>query len=377
MTARATLHTIARPFRWLLARLRRIFFSVRAWVLFILIIIGLLVTYYVLASQVTPFTTDAYVQAYVIQVAPQVEGQVVGVYVKENQSVKAGQLLFEIDPRPFQYKVQLLEAKLIAANYAVAQMEADLAVVKADEDKLVAEEAYAKVVHEQELEIYKQDATTNRKYLDAVQKYKTATAARQRGQAQIKKAEDALAARIGEEHTLVAEVQAQLRDAKLNLEWTKTYAPANGYVTNVQLRQGFYIHTGTPVITFIDTDQIWIVGNFRENTLENVRSGQPANIAFNNYPGTIYQGEVDTVGWGVVQGQGVPSGALPAVNEPANWIRLAQRFQVRIRPPTTESERPLRVGATCSVAIYTNDKHWLNPFTRFWQDVISTFDYLR
>jgi len=362
---------------YLFGRARRVFFSVRAWVLFILIVIGLLVAYYVLASQSTPFTTDAYVQAYVIQVAPQVEGQVVGVYVKENQSVRKGDLLFEIDPRPFEYKVQLLEAKLIAANYQVAQMDAELAVVKADENRLLAEEAYAKVVNEQELEIYKADATTNRKYLDAVQKYKTAQAARQRGQAQIKKAEDALAARIGEEHTLVAEVRAQLRDAKLNLQWTKTYAPANGYVTNVQLRQGFYIHVGTPVITCIDTEQVWIVGNFRENTLEHVRPGQRVGIAFNNYPGTIYAGEVDTVGWGVVQGQGVPSGALPAVNEPTNWIRLAQRFQVRILPHIADGERPLRVGATCSVAIYTRDRYWLNGVTRFWQDVASTFDYLR
>src|SRR5215467_12025710 len=87
---------------------RRLLLSARAWVLFILLVIAALVAYYVLSDRYTPFTTDAYVQAYVIQVAPRVEGQVVHVYVRENQAVKKGDLLFEIDPRPFEYQVALL-----------------------------------------------------------------------------------------------------------------------------------------------------------------------------------------------------------------------------------------------------------------------------
>src|ERR1700760_4351391 len=90
---------------------RGLLLSARAWVLFVLLVIAALVAYYVLADLYTPFTTDAYVQAYVIQVAPRVEGQVVRVRVRENQSVSKGDLLFEIDPRPFDYRVALLEAK--------------------------------------------------------------------------------------------------------------------------------------------------------------------------------------------------------------------------------------------------------------------------
>lgn len=359
------------------SRARRLFFSARMWVLFILLVIAAVVTYYVLANRDTPFTTDAYVQAFVIQVAPRIEGQVVGVYVQENQLVRKGDLLFEIDPRPFQYKVNLLQAKLVQATYQVAQMESELAIVKADEERLIAEEVFARTVHEQEQEIYKQDATTNRRYIDAVQKYKTAQAAQKRGQAQIRKAQDALAAKIGEEHALVAEVRAQLADAKLNLEWTRVYSQVNGYVTNVQLREGFYVHIGTPALTCIDSDQIWIVGNFRENSLERIRAGQRVGITFNNYPGRIFPGTVETVGWGVNQGQGSPSGALPAINEPANWIRLAQRFQVRITPHMPDASYPLRVGTTCSIAIYTRDDYWLNDVTELWQDVLARFDYLR
>jgi len=354
---------------------RRLLLSARAWVLFVLAIITALVVYYVLADRHTPFTTDAYVQAYVVQVATRVEGQVVGVYVQENQAVTKGELLFEIDPRPFEYRVALLEAKRVDAVYQVAQMESDLAAAKAEDARLVAEEAFAKTVYEQEAAIYKQKATTDRKYVDAVQRYNAAQAARQRGIAQTHKVEQALAARIGEEHALVAAVRAQLDEAKLNLEWTRIYAPANGYVTNVQLRVGAYAHVGVPVITCIDGDQWWVVANFRENTLEYLRPGQPVGLTFNTYPGRIFPGVVQTVGWGVDEGQGAPSGNLPAIQEPKNWIRLAQRFQVRITPELPDGY-PLRVGATASAAVYTQDGYWLNPVTRLWQRVVAEFDYL-
>ena len=354
---------------------RRLALSARAWVLFVLSVIAALVVYYVLSDRHTPFTTDAYVQAYVIQVAARVEGQVVRIRVQENQAVKKGELLFEIDPRPFEYRLALLEAKRVDAIQQVAQMESELSAAKADDARLVAEEAYARAVYDQEKEIYKQKATTDRKYLDAVQKYNAAQAARERGLAQTHKAEQALAARVGEEHALVAEVQAQLAEAKLNLEWTHVYAPANGYVTNVQLREGSYVHVGTPVLTCIDRDSWWVVANFRENSLENLRPGQRVGLTFNTYPGRIFPGVVQTVGWGVDEGQGSPSGNLPAVQEPKNWIRLAQRFQVRITPQLPEGY-PLRVGATASVVVYTREGYWLNGVTKAWQRVVATFDYL-
>jgi len=355
---------------------RKLLLSARAWVLFVLLVIAALVAYYVLSDRHTPFTSDAYVQAYVIQVAPRVEGQVVHVYVQENQAVQKGELLFEIDRRPFEHRVAFLEAKRVAAIQQVAQMESELSAARADDARLVAEEAYARAVHGQEKEIYKQDATTDRKYLEAVQKYKAAQAALERSRAQTRKAEQALAARIGAEHALVAEVEAQLAEARLNLDWTRIYAPANGYVTNVQLREGCYVHVGTPVLTCIDGDQWWVVANFRENSLENVRPGQRVGLTFNTYPGRFFAGEVQTVGWGVDQGQSAPSGNLPAVTEPKNWIRLAQRFQVRITPQLPPGY-PLRVGATASVAVYTREEYWINGVTETWQRIEAGLEYLR
>ena len=355
---------------------RKLLRSARAWVLFVLLVIAALVAYYVLSDRHTPFTTDAYVQAYVIQVAPRIEGQVVYVHVRENQPVKKGELLFEIDRRPFQHRVDLLIAKRVEAVQQVAQLDAELSAARAEDARLVAEEAYAREVHGQEKAIYKQEATTDRKYLDAIQKYKAAQAALERSRAQVRKVEQALAARVGAEHALVAEVEAQLAEARLNLDWTRIYAPANGYVTNVQLREGSYVHVGVPVLTCIDGDQWWVVANFRENSLENVRPGQRVGLTFNTYPGRIFPGVVESVGWGVNQGQGTPSGSLPAIPEPQNWIRLAQRFQVRITPQLPPGY-PLRVGATASAAVYTRDEYWLNGVTETVQEIEAALEHLR
>jgi multidrug resistance efflux pump len=362
--------------KWLVASGRTLLLSARVWVLCVLLVIAALVAYYVLSDRYTPFTTDAYVQAYVIQVAARVEGQVVRVAVLENQAIRKGDRLFEIDPRPFEHRVAVLEAKLAQATQQVVQMESELAASKADDARIVAEEAYARAVHEQETHIRKQDATTDRKYLDAVQKYRAAQADRERSRAMTRKVEQALAARIGGEHAIVAEVKAQLAEATLNLSWTRIDAPANGYVTNVQLREGSYVHVGTPVLTCIDSDQWWVVANYRENSLEYLQPGQRVGLSFNTYPGRIFPGLVKTVGWGVYQGQAAPSGSLPAVHEPQNWIRLAQRFQVWVSPQMPAGY-PLRIGATASVAVYPREEYWLNGVTEAWHKVVAAFDYLR
>jgi multidrug resistance efflux pump len=354
---------------------RRVLRSARAWVLLILLVIVALVAYYVLADRYTPFTTDAYVQAYVVQVAPRVEGQVVRVHVLENQAVKKGDLLFEIDRRPFEHRVALLLAKRVQVVQQVAQLDADLSAARAEDARLVAEEAYARAVHGQEQAIYKQEATTDRKYLDAIQKFKAAQAAVERSRAQVKKVEEALAARIGAEHALVAEVAAQLAIARLDLEWTRVYAPCDGFVTDLQLREGAYSHTGRAVMTLIDSSRWLIVANFRENAMAHLREGQPAVVALRSSPGVLHDARVVSVGRGVSQGQGVPSGQLPDVKVPGSWVPPAQRFQVRLTLDDPES-MPLRVGMTGSVAVYTEPEGVLNDVTRCWHQVIAWLYHL-
>lgn len=143
----------------------------------------------------------------------------------------------------------------------------------------------------------------------------------------------------------------------------------------MQLRVGSYVHAGAPVLTCVDSDDWWIVANFRENSVARLRAGQPARIAFRSLPAETFAARVVSVGWGVSQGQGVPSGELPDVKVPGNWVPPAQRFQVRIVLDGAESV-PMRVGMTGSVAVYTEPDGVLNHITNAWHHVIAWLYHL-
>lgn len=358
------------------SRVRALLGTARFWIFSLATLLVVLVLYYALSNRYTPFTSDAYVQAFVVQVAPQVAGQVTAVHVKENQRVEKGDLLFEIDPRPFAHKVRQLEASQTWNRQQVAQMKSELTAAQAEESKIMAELAYAEAVFKQEQAIFKKEATTERRFLDAQQKHLGLIASREKAKAVIRQKEDALSAMLGGEHAIVAEAIAQLATASLDLEWTKVYAPVAGYVTNMQLQPGSYVQPGKAVLTCIDAETWWIVANFRETSLEHIRPDQPASIAFKSYPGRVIAAKVQSVGWGVHQGQGVPSGNLPGVTNPQEWLPPAQRFQVRL-VLANRDEIPLRVGATGSVTVFTTTDSPLNPIADAWQQVAAWVNYLR
>src|SRR5262249_19143454 len=150
------------------------------WVLVLFAIVIVVIAYYVVADRATPLTTDAYVQAYVIQVAPEVPGRVEHVYVREGDRVEAGELLFQLDLRPFGNKVAYLEAKRGEVIQQVARLKTDLAAARAEHDRLLADADYAREVHQQEKQIFTAESTTERRYLEAVGKNKASSAAARR-----------------------------------------------------------------------------------------------------------------------------------------------------------------------------------------------------
>jgi multidrug resistance efflux pump len=349
--------------------------SFRFWLLVVLAVIVLLVAYFVASDRSTPLTTDAYVQAYVVQVAPQVPGQVIHVHVHEGQQVAAGQPLFELDPRPFEHKVALLQAKLVAAQYQIKQLDAQLSAAKAEQRQLAAETEYARVVYRQEQEIFDRQSTTERKYVDAVQKLKAAEASLERSSSMVLNVEEALAAHIGSEHASVAQAKAELAEAELNLGYSKVVAPCDGVITNLQLSEGSYAHVGQAVLACIDTRHWLVVANFRERSLEEMRVGQPALVALQALPGRLFNAEVQAVGFGVSQGQGTPSGLLPDVKNQNVWIPASQRFQVRLTLDDSQN-LPLRVGMTGSVSVYTSETHLLGRITRGLHEILAWFYFL-
>ncbi len=349
--------------------------SFRFWLIVLLVVIVVLVVYFIGADRYTPLTTDAYVQAYVVQVAPQVGGQVVRLHVAEGDQVRAGDLLFELDPRPFEHQVAVLRAKHVEAQYEIKQLEAQLAAAQAEQRQIAAETDYARVVHAQEEAIYQKQSTTERKYLDAKQKLKASEAALERSASEVTNIEQKLAARVGGEHASVAQSKASLDDAELNLSYCQVHAPCDGMVTDLQLVVGAYAHTGQAVMTLIDTSTSLVVANFRERSLEQLRPGQSALVAFQAIPGRMWPAKVKFIGRGVARGQGVPTGMLPDIVNQTYWIPPAQRFQVRLELDQPE-DVPMRVGMTASVSVYTESSGVLRPITRALHRIVSWLYYL-
>lgn len=170
-------------------------------------------------------------------------------------------------------------------------------------------------------------------------------------------------------------MQAQLAEAQLNLAYTRVTAPCDGIIPDLQLRDGAYVAAGQGALALIDTREWLVVANLRENSLAHLRVGQPALVALQGAPGRLLRARVASVGWGVGQGQGVPSGMLPDVKRPNSWIPPSQRFQVRLVLEEPDAV-PLRVGMTGSVSVYTEPEGVLNDITRAVHQVIAWLYYL-
>jgi multidrug resistance efflux pump len=375
LNIKTLLSELASGLLWLPRWMRRQTGRLRFWVCCLGALLLALITYHVLSDRYAPLTTDAYVQAYVIQLAPEVAGRVVRMPVREGELVKAGDLLFEVDPRPFEQKVALLEARLVEVRQQVKQLDSALAAAKADHERVQAEMNLAGSIFLQERQIFKTESTTERRFLEAQQKQRSSQAALLAASEKVKQAEEALAARIGDEHALVAQVKAQLALARLDLAYTQVHAPCDGMITDLQLREGAYVHIGQPALTLIDTRHWLVVANFRENSLLRMQAGQPALVALQGMPGQLLPARVLAVGGGVSQGQGVPNGMLPDVKRTTSWIPPSQRFQVRLELSST-ADLPLRVGMTGSASVYVDTEGPVVFVTEVCHKILSWIYYL-
>ena len=255
-----------------------------------------------------PWTRDGQVQAQVVQIAPRVTGPIVKLPIKDNQVVKAGDLLFEIDPRTFKATVNQSRAELRSAQ--VRELNAKEEAQRAERIRIRNPGAMS----EEELE--------NKK----------------------NKQRDAEAS--------VLKFEAALEQAKLNLEFTLVKAPVDGYVTNLNLRLGSQAVADQPALALVDFNSFWIHGFFRENSIANIRKGDRAIVTLMTYPDKPLEGRVDSLGWGIAQEDGSTGhNLLPNISPTFEWIRLAQRIPVRVHLVSVPEDIELRVGTTCSVLV--------------------------
>ncbi len=330
---------------------------------------------------VNPWTRDGQVRAQVIQVAPRVDGPIVKLPIKDNQFVKAGDLLFEIDPRTYKASLDQASAELDetrdnledlaqqvkAAQAAVDQSgsqikqaqssiksaEAQMVKAQADFDratKLVKKGDIAK----QAFDSAKASYDTDQANLDKAQSALIqARAAKAQAQAELARAKADLGA-PGDENAQLRGAKADLETAKLNLEFTEVRASVDGYVTNLNIRLGTQAVANQPALALVDVNSYWVDAYFRENYIAGINSGDRAIVTLMSYPDQPLEGRVESHGWGISQDDGTTGNdLLPTISATFEWIRLAQRVPVLIHLLEVPDDIKLLVGTTASVLVMT------------------------
>ncbi len=359
-----------------------------------------------------PYSKQAVVTQYVVQIAPQVGGEVVEVSVSTNVPVQKGDVLFRVDPAPFQATVDQLEASLVqaeqgalsleddlelaragvataeaalvsarqqvtsldaaldAATAVVAQSEAQVTLAKAEFDRfLAAQEQDPGAVSEAIVDTRRQNYLALQQVLQqALAQQVSAQAAVDsvvdgentlvaKAEAQLRqaratesKARLAVDSVIDGENTSVIQIRAQLRQAQLNLGWTTVTAPTEGFVTNLQLREGFVVRAGTPVMSFVDTSERYLIVPLAQNVVRHIEPGNPVEVALELYPGRIFNGSVESIAWASGEGQEDPSGDLPSVG----LLTPGTMFAVRVVLDDFPAGFELPIGAGGAAAVYSD-----------------------
>jgi membrane fusion protein, multidrug efflux system len=366
----------------------------------------------VLETDLHPRTDDASVRANFIEIAPEVSGRLIELPVKDNAFVKKGELLFHIDPRPYEYALQqalsdqeALEQQIVDAKRRIAAQnsaaEAALAgvhnsrtgiktagssvdVAKATvaraQATVAATEAQLKLatnnLHRIEPLLQKQYVTVeqidqaNTAVRVAQGNYDEAQAALSQAQAQ--QAQSVL--RQQEADSVAAESQAKLGQAihtidtvdtlmserpgkaakvdsaRLDLERCRVVAPFDAYVTNMNISVGAYAHPGTPLFTLIDTRVWYVVANYRESKVKNIRIGSHVDVYLMGHPDRKFNGLVESIGYGVFPEDGNVTAGLPNIERTLNWVHLSTRFPVRIRMQDPDPDL-FRIGATAVTVV--------------------------
>jgi len=316
------------------------------------LLIGGIVVLWLLAA---PLSHRAVVTRFVVQIVPYVKGQVTSIPAQPNAPLAKGDVLYKIDPAPYQHQVDQLTAQLQAAKSGVLQAEAAVRMAHAAVGKAQADVNLSKSTLEMDQELRRQDpGSVSKLKLDQDQaRVGVGEAELQQAQAGVDQAQSALA---GAKAT-VTSTAAQLATAQFNLQECTVTAPADGFITDWQIREGTFV-VPLPLAaagTFVDTSATTIVASFPAQQLIHVQPEQKVELAFKSHPGHLFLGKVAEIIAASGEGQFAPGGKLPS----AATIGSPGYLAVKIRLDDADVARHLAMGTPATVAIYTN---WGRPF---------------
>jgi multidrug efflux system membrane fusion protein len=326
-----------------------------------------------------PRTNDAMVRANIVDIMPQhVSGRIVDLNVADNQRVKQGELLYVIDPRPYQARLAQAKAKHQLAEKEVEANKAQIAAAAAKVKQMERQQDSA----DAEIARMESKAAYDQSYLDRIKpllekefvtanKVSEATAARDASAAAVRDAKakqraalatvgvaqqehakaEAELAQFGSLYAKIEASRAEVQNAGLDVEYCSVYAPFDAYVTNLNIAVGEYVQPGQKLFALVD-DRVWFVmANYKETYLRSIQPGMAVDVFLAPYPGKHFRGEVQGIGWANYPDNMKQQGSLPAVERTLNWVVLASRFPVRIKLLDRDSAFPFRMGMTAFTTI--------------------------
>jgi membrane fusion protein (multidrug efflux system) len=298
------------------------------------VVLILVIFYYLLFIAPYESTDDAFIDGYVTMISPRVPGQVERLLIKDNQEVKAGDVLLEIDPRDYEASLSQARADLAAAHSQVDQSQAQVKVSEAKvaqaQAAVTAAEAEAQRATNdlQRYEAVESRAVSKTAYDLAEAQARSTTANLEAARSQVKAAEAEVVLSEASVETATAAVQqaeARLRQAELNLSYTKIIAPVDARVTARSVQTGNYVQPGEALLALVPRD-VWVVANFKEIQLTYMKPGQPVEMEIDAYPNRKFKGRVDSL----QAGSGARFSLLPPENAVGNYVKVVQRVPVKI-----------------------------------------------
>lgn len=305
--------------------------------------------YFWLMSGATVSTDNAYVKQDVTAISTQVNGPVIAVYVRENQHVRKGDILYKVDPAPYEAALHAAQAQLAAARLQTKQLYVQAAGTSADISGAEANLSVAQRAFDRQAALMKDGFTTKAAYDDALNDLAKARTDLANAQAQSNNASAALAPSGNQPQ--IAAALAAVEKARLDLHHTVVRAPTSGRIAQSdRLLVGQTALMGVSMLSIVGDQQAWIEANFKEGDLARMAPGQSAEIEFDAYPGVRINGRVASIG----SGTGSEFSVLPAQNANGNWVKVTQRVPVRIafdgKPP-----REMIAGLSSTVTVRVRD----------------------